>query len=80
MKFWAIQAFYCISGIGFFIQDLFDRVPQGDAMIRAFIWPYAQKDRIAILYRYHDGLFQQRHVLDYGAVLIRLVRSGFNRI
>ncbi len=47
MKFWAIQAFYCISGIGFFIQDLFDRVPQGDAMIRAFIWPHAQKDRIA---------------------------------
>ena len=46
MKFWAIQAFYCISGIGFFIQDLFDRVPQGDAMVRAFIWPYAQKDRI----------------------------------
>ena len=29
MKFWAIQAFYCLSGIGFFIQDLFDRVPQG---------------------------------------------------
>ena len=27
MKFWAIQAFYCISGIGFFIQDLFDKVP-----------------------------------------------------
>ena len=47
MKFWIIQAFYCISGIGFFIQDLFDRVPQGDAMIRAFIWPYAQKDKIA---------------------------------
>ena len=46
MKFWAIQAFYCLSGIGFFIQDLFDRVPQGDAMIRAFIWLYAQKDKI----------------------------------
>lgn len=50
MKFWAIQAFYCISGIGFFIQDLFDKVPQGDAMIRAFIWPYAQKDRIGAFF------------------------------
>lgn len=50
MKFWAIQAFYCLSGIGFFIQDLFDRVPQGAAMVRAFIWPYAQKDRIVSIF------------------------------
>lgn len=47
INFWTIQAFYCISGIGFFIQDLFAEVPMGDAMVRAFIWPYAQKDRIA---------------------------------
>jgi len=50
MKFWVIQAFYCISGIGFFIQDLFERVSQGDAIIRAFIWPYAQKDRISAFF------------------------------
>ncbi|NKB43310.1 MAG: hypothetical protein GKS03_03430 [Alphaproteobacteria bacterium] len=47
INFWTIQAFYCLSGIGFFIQDLFAKVPMGDAMVRAFIWPYAQKDRIA---------------------------------
>lgn len=47
INFWTIQAFYCLSGIGFFIQDLFAEVPMGDAMVRAFIWPYAQKDKIA---------------------------------
>ena len=46
INFWTIQAFYCISGIGFFIQDLFSEVPMGDAMVRAFIWPYAQWDKI----------------------------------
>ena len=47
INFWTIQAFYCLSGIGFFIQDLFAEVTMGDAMVRAFIWPYAQKDKIA---------------------------------
>ena len=37
-----IQAFYCLSGIGFFVQDLFAKKPMGQAMIDAFIWPYAQ--------------------------------------
>lgn len=47
INFWTIQAFYCLSGIGLFIQDLFANVPMGDAMVRAFIWPYAQWDRIS---------------------------------
>lgn len=37
-----LQAFYAICGIGFFVKDLFDRVPMGEGMVRAFIWPYAQ--------------------------------------
>jgi hypothetical protein len=31
-----------MCGIGFFVKDLFNKVPMGDGMIRAFIWPYAQ--------------------------------------
>lgn len=38
---WA-QAFYCITGILFYVRDLFAKVPMGEAMKRAFIWPYAQ--------------------------------------
>ena len=41
-KFFFIQAFYCITGIAFFVHDLFSKVPMGDGMMRAFIWPYAQ--------------------------------------
>ena len=41
-KFMVLQAFYCITGILFFVKDLFAKVPMGDAMINAFIWPYAQ--------------------------------------
>ena len=41
-KFFLAQAFYCITGIGFFVRDMFAHVPMADAMINAFIWPYAQ--------------------------------------
>ena len=41
-KWFLIQAVYCITGILFFIQDLFAKVPMGVAMLNAFIWPYAQ--------------------------------------
>ena len=41
-KFALLQAFYCITGILFFVKDLFAKVPMGEAMIHAFIWPYAQ--------------------------------------
>lgn len=41
-KFALIQAFYCITGILFFVKDLYAKVPMGDGMVRAFIWPYAQ--------------------------------------
>lgn len=41
-KFVLFQAFYCITGILFFIRDLFAKVPMGVAMVNAFIWPYAQ--------------------------------------
>ena len=41
-KFFLIQAFYCICGTGFFVRDMFAKIPMGTAMIRAFIWPYAQ--------------------------------------
>ncbi|MBL8645460.1 MAG: hypothetical protein JNK21_16120 [Rhodospirillaceae bacterium] len=37
-----MQAFYCITGILFYVRDLFAQVPMGKAMERAFIWPYAQ--------------------------------------
>ena len=41
-KFALLQAFYCIVGILFFVKDLYERVPMGQGMMRAFIWPYAQ--------------------------------------
>jgi hypothetical protein len=41
-KWFLIQAVYCITGVLFFIQDLFAKVPMGTAMLNAFIWPYAQ--------------------------------------
>ncbi len=41
-KFALLQAFYCITGILFFTRDLFAKVPMGEAMLNAFIWPYAQ--------------------------------------
>jgi len=41
-KFVLLQAFYCIVGILFYVRDLFGQVPMGEAMKRAFIWPYAQ--------------------------------------
>ncbi|TAL04557.1 MAG: hypothetical protein EPO08_01075 [Rhodospirillaceae bacterium] len=41
-KFALIQACYCITGILFFVRDLFAKVPMGVAMVHAFIWPYAQ--------------------------------------
>jgi hypothetical protein len=45
-KFFWIQTFYCICGVLFFVQDLFAKVPMGQAMLRAFIWPYAQWPQI----------------------------------
>jgi len=41
-KFFLLQACYCITGILFFIRDLFAKVPMATAMLNAFIWPYAQ--------------------------------------
>ncbi len=41
-KWFVLQAFYCLSGIAFFIQDMMAKVPMQTAMINAFIWPYAQ--------------------------------------
>ena len=41
-KFALIQAFYCITGLLFFVKDLYANVPMGQGMVRAFIWPYAQ--------------------------------------
>ena len=41
-KFALIQAMYCITGILFFVKDLFEKVPMGEAMVNAFICPYAQ--------------------------------------
>lgn len=41
-KWMMLQAFYCIVGICFFVKDLFEKVPLGNGMVRAFIWPYAQ--------------------------------------
>jgi hypothetical protein len=41
-KFMLLQAFYTITGIAFFVRDLFTKVPMGEGMVRAFIWPYAQ--------------------------------------
>ncbi len=41
-KFALLQAFYCILGIMFFVKDLYAKVPMGEGMVRAFIWPYAQ--------------------------------------
>tara|TARA_R110000868_G_scaffold109769_11_gene298074 strand:+ start:757 stop:951 length:195 start_codon:yes stop_codon:yes gene_type:complete len=40
--FFVVQSFYAMCGIGFFVKDLFDKVPMGEGMVRAFIWPYAQ--------------------------------------
>jgi hypothetical protein len=56
-KFALIQAFYCISGIGFFVKDLYDKVPMGEGMLRAFIWPYAQMPYI------HDRALQMAQPL-----------------
>jgi len=41
-KFVLLQAFYSITGILFFVRDLYNKVPMGKGMINAFIWPYAQ--------------------------------------
>jgi len=41
-KFVLLQAFYSITGIAFFVRDLYQKVPMGKGMINAFIWPYAQ--------------------------------------
>jgi hypothetical protein len=41
-KFFFLQAFYSITGIAFFVRDLYSKVPMGQGMVRAFIWPYAQ--------------------------------------
>ena len=37
-----LQAFYSVTGILFFVRDLFNKVPVGQGIINAFIWPYAQ--------------------------------------
>ena len=37
-----LQAIYSVTGILFFVRDLFNHVPMGKGMINAFIWPYAQ--------------------------------------
>ncbi len=41
-KFAILQALYAFAGIAFFVRDLFEKVPMGQGMLRAFIWPYAQ--------------------------------------
>jgi hypothetical protein len=42
-KFALIQAVYAVVGILFFVRDMFvEKVAMGQAMINAFIWPYAQ--------------------------------------
>ena len=41
-RFALLQAFYCIFGILFFVKDLYAKVPMGEGMVRAFIWPCAQ--------------------------------------
>jgi len=41
-RFMLLQAFYAITGILFFVRDLYNKVPMGQGMINAFIWPYAQ--------------------------------------
>ncbi|MSQ87509.1 MAG: hypothetical protein EXR10_11880 [Alphaproteobacteria bacterium] len=41
-KFFWIQAMYCLTGILFYVRDLFNHVPMGKGMVNAFIWPYAQ--------------------------------------
>jgi hypothetical protein len=42
-KFALIQAVYAVTGVLFFVRDLMvTKVPMGQAMINAFIWPYAQ--------------------------------------
>jgi hypothetical protein len=41
-KFVLIQAMYCVTGIMFFVTDLYAKIPMSKAMINAFIWPYAQ--------------------------------------
>ena len=41
-KFALLQAFYAITGILFFVRDLYSKVEMSKAMINAFIWPYAQ--------------------------------------
>jgi hypothetical protein len=41
-KFVLLQAFYTITGIMFFVRDLYNKVPMGKGMVNAFIWPYAQ--------------------------------------
>jgi len=54
-KFFLLQACYCITGILFFIRDLFAKVPMATAMLNAFIWPYAQWPLIK---------FQAMHMLE----------------
>lgn len=41
-KLFLLQAMYCITGILFFVRDLYNKVPMGTGIINAFIWPYAQ--------------------------------------
>ena len=41
-KFAMLQAIYSITGILFFVRDLYNHVPMGQGMINAVIWPYAQ--------------------------------------
>ena len=41
-KFALLQAFYSITGILFFVRDLYNKVPMGEGIVNAFIWPYAQ--------------------------------------
>ncbi len=41
-KLFLLQAFYCITGILFFVRDLYNKVPMGKGIVNAFIWPYAQ--------------------------------------
>ncbi len=41
-KFFLLQAIYCVTGILFFVNDLYKKVPMGKGIVNAFIWPYAQ--------------------------------------
>ena len=41
-RFMLLQSMYAVTGVLFFVRDLFHSVPMNDGIVNAFIWPYAQ--------------------------------------